>query len=190
MKKRIAAVVMLVIGVLLLTPLMAFGLNTAPSTLTVIVNYAENDKDVPAAGIRVSVCRVAEAQEGVGGIQFSAVSAFAAAGADFSDMTASKNAASSFPSLATFFNFSIAPYTMFSATSFLPSHIATFMHFATTRLLYFESGNIVLLSACFLLLISFFLSSKIGIRDSGFVFLRIPVSEYRIPFYAFFAFAP
>ena len=60
----------------------------------------------------------------------------------FKASIASKNAVNSSPSLAIFFNLSIAPYTMFSATSFLPSHITTLIHFATTKLPYLESGKI------------------------------------------------
>ena len=89
MMKRITAVMLAMIFVLMLVPNLAFAMDLDSSSLTVVVKY----DDLPLKGINVAICRVADAKEENGKIVYTATQEFSGAGADYMDLTEDKNAA-------------------------------------------------------------------------------------------------
>ena len=89
MKKRISAVILMLVCMLVLAPCIAYALNYEPSTLTIVLEYG----DEPLEGIKLSVCQVAGIEEENGDIVYRAVPAFSGANADFTDLTTAKNIA-------------------------------------------------------------------------------------------------
>ena len=88
MTKRMTAIVIAIIC-LLLTPSIAYALDSEPSTLTVVMKYGET----PLEGLNIAICRVADAREDRGNILFDATEEFAGAKPDFTDLTKEKNVA-------------------------------------------------------------------------------------------------
>ena len=89
MTKRITAVILAMIFVLMLAPNFTWAMDSEPSNLTIVMEYDGS----PLKGINVAISRVADAKEENGGVIFSATQEFAGAGADFSDLTKQKNIA-------------------------------------------------------------------------------------------------
>ena len=89
MKKRIAAAILAMLLALMLAPNLAYAIGSEPSGLTVVMEYG----GLPLKGINVAVCQVAVAKEEKNDIIFEATEGFANAGADFTDLTKTKNIA-------------------------------------------------------------------------------------------------
>ena len=90
--KRFTTIIFSVIFMLMLIPSAAYALSapsSEPSTLTIIMEYGNK----PLDGIKIAICRVADAKEVPGGIVYDAAPSFAGAGADFTNLTEEKNIA-------------------------------------------------------------------------------------------------
>jgi len=90
MKRRTSIFIAMICVFTLLTPAVAYAaIDSELSNLTVVMEYG-NEK---LGGINVSICRVADAKEVNGGIVYDATPAFSGAGADFTNLTETKNIA-------------------------------------------------------------------------------------------------
>ena len=89
MTKRLTALILTAICLLLLTPNIVYAINSEPSNLTVNMSY----DDAPLEGINVAICLVADARANGGSWDFDVVSAFAGTETDFSRLTTAQNIA-------------------------------------------------------------------------------------------------
>ena len=88
MKRSISILAAVICVLTLLAPVAAIAaIDSNPSTLTIIVEYGEEK----LSDINVAVCRVADAKEVDNKVVFEATPDFMGAGADFADLTESKN---------------------------------------------------------------------------------------------------
>ena len=90
MKRLTSIFIAMICALTLLTPAVAYAaIDEELSNLTVVMNYGGEK----LGGINVSICRVADAKEVSGGIVYDTTPAFSGAGADFTNLTETKNIA-------------------------------------------------------------------------------------------------
>ena len=88
--KKLVSVTFALICIFMLLPMAVFAINSGPCSLTVVMEH----EDKPIGGMKIAVCRAADArEESAGVVYFDAAPSFAGAGADFTDLDKAENIA-------------------------------------------------------------------------------------------------